>query len=73
MELSVIEGTIQSWRAFDHPETSKTFYSVRSDALRQFHEGPSRQDYFDVVAAMPGAMPPSDQEYEVAGAERRAN
>jgi len=48
MTISVIEGTIQSWRAFDH-QNIQTVYASGSDACAR-HEGPVTAGLFDVVS-----------------------
>ncbi|MEH6500479.1 MAG: substrate-binding protein [Pseudoalteromonas distincta] len=60
----------QSWRAFDH-QNIQTVYAVRIRPRAHVMKDPLRQDYFELLAAMPGADAAMTRDEWVA--ERRAN
>lgn len=60
----------QSWRAFDH-QNVQTVYAVRIKPRSQVMLDPLRQDYFELLAAMPGEQAAMSREQWIA--ERRAH
>ncbi|WP_022962680.1 substrate-binding protein [Halopseudomonas pelagia] len=60
----------QTWRAFDH-QNVQTVYAVKINPRAQVMKNPLRQDYFELLAAMPGEDAAITREQW--GAERRAH